>query len=127
MPASDYLTPTESHRVVEFEDLYRDVLARLCPVSEPQPLDEYFADQIAGSLWKMKRAGADASQMLTEVMMKRQYSEARANELVEADVRGRILNLHRRNLSGLLETRKVLMDSLPRSGSVPHLRLVDDG
>lgn len=112
MPARDYLTPNEQHLVEEFEELYRDVLCRMCPAGEEGPLDEFFADQFTGALWKLRRAGADASQIFTEVVLKRRYAEARANEIIEADVRGRIQALHRRNLEGLSDTRRTLMASL---------------
>jgi hypothetical protein len=111
VPARDYLVPTELDREAEFDALYRDVLKRMVRGGIVGPLDEFFADQVAGTLWKLKRAGADADQMFAEVVLQRRYAESRANELVEADVRGRIQALHRRNLEGLMMARTSLMSS----------------
>ena len=125
MPASDYLTPTEMHLEDEFTALYTDVLDRMTRGRSIGPLDEFFADQVTGQLWKLRRAGADAKQIFTEVVLPRRYAESRANELVEADVRGRIQALHRGNLDGLMEARRTLMRSMPApTQAVEGLKLV---
>jgi hypothetical protein len=111
MAARDYLTPDELARSRdEFDELYKDVLGRTSV--EPTALDRWYADQVAGSLWKIKRAGADASAVYQQVVLRRVYAESRANALVDADARSRITAIHRRHLEGLVHTMDVLKDSM---------------
>lgn len=124
MPASDYLTRDELARYGdEFDALYEDVLNRTSV--EPTAMDEWFADQVAGALWKIKRQGADSDAVYREVVLKRVYAESRANALVDADVRARMVNIHRKHLEGLVETMAVLRTSM--RDALPKLKVVTGG
>lgn len=110
---SDVLTADEGDRADDFIELYNDVLAGLS--AAPTALDEFFAHEIAASLWRVRRAGCDTETVMQQVILKRVRSEAQANAMALTDNQTRQRAAHIKDMQLMLDTRKKLNQELERS------------
>jgi len=100
------LLENEWCRLGEFLDLYADVLERYSEnKEEPTAIEKTIARSIASDIWRYDRETNDAASLMSDVVGKRSFSEARRNAFKDADDRSRLRNLH---VSSIRKTEELL-------------------